>query len=407
MYRSYFSLLLAFTFTFILFPWSLPRAAAQSVNLIYDPATGNVTLEGDPLPDTLRLGTNADEIFSGHRPPNEFSWHPYLTQFNPLGVTEFEMGPLFVPDLGVDDLARHLCIEIQDGELSSAQINGQIPLPQPPCEILPNPRIPTTLLTDPRAVLHYNSQTGNLRVDVSDPDAEGAGALLTTLEIVSANRTFTGDPAQHVTGLFDVDSDGKIFKMNQYGFHDVDFGNVVETGLSNAEFVADICVAGSWYGGGRVLAEYQYPGADIVPIHCSNKRLSTDIDLRMADDTKKFTIESSADPMTTLELRSKSGVFTGTPENADEFAVFNRYHILKQDRNGFSQIDLGTLIDPTLSQSFLADDLSFDITTVSGATMGNISIQVPEPGSAVLVLAISMGLMIGRQRRLRSSSSPR
>ncbi|MEZ6116585.1 MAG: hypothetical protein R3C28_08420 [Pirellulaceae bacterium] len=360
------------------------------------------------MPDGfIRLGTNTDGIFSGHRPPREWSWHPYLTEFNARGETEFEMGPLFVPDLGVDDLAKHLCIEIQDGELSSAQINGLIPLPQPPCEILPNPRIPTTLLTDPRAVLHYNSQTGNLRVDVSDPDAEGAGALLTTLEIVSANKIFTGDPAQHITSWVDVDTDGKIFKFNPSGFHDVDFGNVVATGLSNAEFVADVCVAGSWYGGGAVLAEYQYPGADIVPIHCSNARLSTDIDLRMANDTKKFTIESSADPMTTLELRSKSGVFTGTPENADEFAVFNRFHILKQDRNGFSQIDLGTLIDPTLSQSFLADDLSFDITTISGATMGNISIQVPEPRSAVLVLAISLGLMIGRQRRLRSGSSRR
>jgi hypothetical protein len=93
----------------------------------------------------------------------------------------------------------------------------------------------------------YNPATGELAVDAP------AGTQLTSINIDSAARIFTGQPAQNLGGSFDNDADGNIFKAT-FGssFGSLTFGNVAQSGLSE-DFVAnDLTVVGSLAGGGAL-----------------------------------------------------------------------------------------------------------------------------------------------------------
>ena len=93
----------------------------------------------------------------------------------------------------------------------------------------------------------YNAQTGDVAVDAP------AGAQLTSINIESASRIFTGAPARNLGGSFDNDSDNNIFKAT-FGtsFGSLTFGPVAQPDLT-AEFVAnDLTVVGSLAGGGSL-----------------------------------------------------------------------------------------------------------------------------------------------------------
>ena len=78
-----------------------------------------------------------------------------------------------------------------------------------------------------------------------------AGKELTSVNIESTSGIFTGSPAQNLGGSFDNDSDTNIFKAT-FGssFGSLSFGNVAQTGLSEAVVAGDLTVVGSLAGGG-------------------------------------------------------------------------------------------------------------------------------------------------------------
>lgn len=88
----------------------------------------------------------------------------------------------------------------------------------------------------------YNANTGALRVETT--------TKITTLSVKSKSGIFTGSPAQNLGNAFDVDSDDEIFKIDAAGFSSLSFGNVAQTGLTEAFIRQDIDIEGSPLGGG-------------------------------------------------------------------------------------------------------------------------------------------------------------
>jgi hypothetical protein len=100
---------------------------------------------------------------------------------------------------------------------------------------------------DGQTSIIYNATTGELGVDAP------AGTNLTSVNIDSAARIFTGAPAQNLGGSFDNDSDTNIFKAT-FGssFGSLSFGAVAQPGLAESFVLGDLTVVGSLAGGGAL-----------------------------------------------------------------------------------------------------------------------------------------------------------
>ncbi len=100
---------------------------------------------------------------------------------------------------------------------------------------------------DAQTSIIYNPGTGEVAVDAP------AGANLTSVNIDSAGRIFTGAPATNLGGSFDNDADNNIFKAT-FGssFGSLSFGNVAQAGLSQQFVLNDLTVVGSLAGGGAL-----------------------------------------------------------------------------------------------------------------------------------------------------------
>ncbi len=100
---------------------------------------------------------------------------------------------------------------------------------------------------DGQTSIIYNAGTGEVAVDAP------AGTNLTSVNIESAGRIFTGAPATNLGGSFDNDSDNNIFKAT-FGssFGSLSFGNVAQAGLSQQFVLNDLTVVGSLAGGGAL-----------------------------------------------------------------------------------------------------------------------------------------------------------
>jgi hypothetical protein len=100
---------------------------------------------------------------------------------------------------------------------------------------------------DAQTSIIYDAGTGQVSVDAP------VGIELTSINIDSAARIFTGAPAQNLGGSFDNDSNTNIFKAT-FGssFGSLSFGNVAQAGLSEEFVLNDLAVVGSLAGGGAL-----------------------------------------------------------------------------------------------------------------------------------------------------------
>jgi hypothetical protein len=102
---------------------------------------------------------------------------------------------------------------------------------------------------DGQTSIVYHSETGEIAIDAP------AGSELTSINIESASRIFTGSAAQNLGGSFDNDTDDNIFKATFGGsFGSLSFGNVAQAGLSEQFVLDDLTVIGSMAGGGELGA---------------------------------------------------------------------------------------------------------------------------------------------------------
>jgi hypothetical protein len=110
-----------------------------------------------------------------------------------------------------------------------------------------------------------------------------------------------------------------------------------------------------------------------------------------------------AKPVTTLEIVSAGGSFTGTRPGAISglFDVYNANKMFKLDPAGFDDLDFGPALGKDLGAT-IGNDL-----TVSGSFLGGGALvadmmivgAVPEPSSMVMIALGLLGLTVIRRKR--------
>ena len=100
------------------------------------------------------------------------------------------------------------------------------------------------------ATLQYTPETGQLRAVSPNPP-------MSTLEIISSRQLFVPEriPAGLILPPFDVASNDKLFLLKTAGIHVANFGNVLPTGLTAGELLADFQVTGSYLTDGLSFAK--------------------------------------------------------------------------------------------------------------------------------------------------------
>ncbi|MCA9211665.1 MAG: hypothetical protein KDB27_01250 [Planctomycetales bacterium] len=94
----------------------------------------------------------------------------------------------------------------------------------------------------------YSPESGDLLIDST------AGPI-TTLELKSDSGYFTAGPHAALNGLFDVNTQTKIFKLDPAGFSTLSLEGALQTGLSFTELGADLSIDGSYESGGGLASD--------------------------------------------------------------------------------------------------------------------------------------------------------
>ena len=388
-----------------------------TLDLNYDPSNGNLHLATNLVDEIAIVNiVSSSGIFTGELGKGLNDRRDHLVgvfrgrQFGAAG----DIGKVAQTGLTVDFLKQDLCVDTNDisQRTVAATLNGmELPISGERCPIPPDPNRPTE--PGELAVFHYNSATGNLRLDVSEDSS------ITVMELISPQGVFTGDPAQGLGSVFDVDTDVKIFKVLASGFGDSDFGNVVQTGLSNNEFLSSVCAVGAWLPKGRADFHYQYPGSGVVPIApverntCRGTTIPAIVNVAYDPELGHFAVsaeELEKDPLAaqeaiefvTLEITSESGIFTNPTDVLNgPNDVFSSRRIVKHDPNGFEKLVLNDSVRLGLSAEFIATDISIDAVTTSHHQIGEVRV-VPEPKVGLLGCGTAMWLVLAIRRRHRS-----
>lgn len=380
--------------------WVMPVSAQRNVhNFIYDPATGNLSLdnEGASLSALEILSTSG--VFTGTRPavvkglfdvfqPTKMFW------LFPPGFDDIDFGPAMTPGLSQGFLESDLRFS---GALRPQGRLGQV-------NIIVNDFTPN--------ILRYDSLTGAMSFD--QPDDPSEVKRLTSIVIDSASGLFTGQRPATLTNEFDVFRENRMFKMDVTGFEDVDFGTPAATGWTDENLARDICIGGSVLGGGKLSG---------VRLNSESGPFVKSCDTRpnMGGDVPppvylyagynfqngQLSISAGGLSMTALEILSTDNLFTGPrPANLNGPSdIFASDRIYKLDTNGFVSFDLGPALPSGVPYEQM-QRLQFSVSFSPDGTFEDTPVVlyfVPEPSTTLLLgLAASVtALRYARRRRSR------
>ena len=393
-------------------------------NLNYDSESGSLSFSSDEKIRRVYISSQQNFFLTNVPIQNSWDHHATLLDMHVIDYepgTEFSLGEVALPGMSNADLLANLCIHInraslREPEIGSTTINSEVLSTEPlDCKRPIDPNRPVGQILNRFAILEYDPTNGGLNVRVNEPEENGLRATLTTVLIESRRGIFTGEPAMGVSGAFDAHSPNKLFKLKPSGFDGVDFGFPVAKGLTNSEFISDLCVTGSWFGGGNIAAEYLYPGAGVVPLTCndsSDPPVQVDVAYNPTNGSLTFSLDDLVDDpqgagrdewFSTLEINSSAGIFTGARPRSlsGEFDAYSSHRVVKQDRNGFKSVYLDSVIAPGLDAEFIRADLKIDGTLLSATPLGAIHVTVPEPRSSMVHLMVLM-VATWYHRRIRS-----
>lgn len=161
------------------YPASVRSQQAPPVDLRYNPATGNLSIDGGPVgPVTSMEIASQAGVFTSEPAValGDFYRHGlyYITARAQDAPPSVDLGDVLSPNLTTEFLIEDLCItgyqnagEGRFPTIDSIRLNG-ILLPDQPadCVFPPDPDAIQNFLPDPRAVVHYDSESGRLRVSV-------------------------------------------------------------------------------------------------------------------------------------------------------------------------------------------------------------------------------------------------
>lgn len=115
-------------------------------------------------------------------------------------------------------------------------------------------------------------------------------------------------------------------------------------------------------------------------------------------------VEANGEQISTLELTSESGIFTGTPVPDLVLPPFDvltpvKFFLLKTD--GMGDTHFGPIAEPGLAFHALNADLTINGSILPSGGLGSPNLAfVPEPASAGLALGGLVGLAFCRRRRV-------
>ncbi len=203
-----------------LMAWVAPVAAST---LIYDPATGNVSLDSQGQRIVSMVVDSTSGIFTGQRPPSlngEFDVFrsKRLFKFDASGFGNVDFGAAAAKGLTEAALLRDLCVagSLPAGEsLSGVRLKSAQGALLKLCDT--TPLLDASVPPPASVVALYNPYSGQLELSVK-------GATLTAVELVSPLDVFTGQRPAQLNGPLDVYSPNKLLKYDPNGFGSIDFG---------------------------------------------------------------------------------------------------------------------------------------------------------------------------------------
>lgn len=393
-----FSRLLPLIGIFILLASSQNRVAAQQDFhvFLYDPATGNLSLKNEGrFVTALQIDSKAGVFTGAHPPVLDGLFDVYrndrLFLLEPFGFEAADFGPILTSGLTRDFL-------LEDLSFSGA--------------VAPNGPLGQVLLYTSKAmrILHYDSQTGDMSLDV--PVGADGEARLTSVVIDSASGIFTGERPGTLSSAFDVFRADRVFKMDVAGMDVVDLGPAAAPGLGASMLEKDLCIAGSVIGGGTLsmvrLNSLDGPiirPCDVLPEFGGDLDDPSGIYLEYDPATGRLLLETNGLNVTAIELLSTDEIFTGQRPAVlfGAFDVFTPTKLFKlQAGGGFQDLDFGFAMAPGLSSAQIQG------LRVSGAIfpqggLGEVTVRygaLPEPSSAMLLALGGCGLIrVARRRR--------
>ncbi|MEZ6118853.1 MAG: hypothetical protein R3C28_20110 [Pirellulaceae bacterium] len=222
--------------------------------------------------------------------------------------------------------------------------------------------------------LNYNPTDGNLLIDVDDD------YRLTTVELVSNAEIFTGTKPPQITGIFDVYTPDKLFKLDVQGFGDLDFGPAVTPGLTLADVAADLCARGSLLGGGAIgtvhLADLE---GGAIPLTGCPPPPPAPPHVRMNYDSVtgelSFLVGPEGTELSSLLVNSRSSSFIVDQRPdilAGDFDVFRADRLFKLDENGFGDASFGNVYPTDLSNNDLRNDLCVAGSYLDGGAVDDV-----------------------------------
>ncbi|MEZ6120606.1 MAG: hypothetical protein R3C28_29070 [Pirellulaceae bacterium] len=335
---------------------AVPSRDGSLATIAYDPETSMVVAVANGVPMTTLEIQSASGIFTGTPFPDGIpSLFDYVRPdemfvLDPAGRDVVVFGPVVEPGTTLTEFIQDVSVEGSCVGCAGSQ-GASI--------IRPN-LSPTS--NDPKQVdLFVNRQTGTIHVGTS-------GAGLTTAQLTSTTGRFQEPTPTEFGGLFDVSTDQKRFHLDTDGFSSLNFGAFDMDGLTDMEIRQELCAAGSYRGGGGV--EYVgFQGEPLTPLlGCLYQAdVVTEGAVSLAFDPKSgdMRMESLDTPLTTIEIVSRSGSFTGDKPTTigNLFDVYTPNKYFKLDPAGFDGLIVN--VGDGYTPEFLARDFC-----VSGSHLG-------------------------------------
>ena len=212
---------------------------------------------------------------------------------------------------------------------------------------------------DPTVVVAYDSATGELSMSTQQP--------ITTFQLASKAGSLNGIWPSIANGPFDGFHPYKLFLLDVEGFDNAEFGPVFHPGLGVEFLLNDICLEGSFKGGGGFAGKtlFLVDGQAVNPhnsLNCNS--------VGSADGTREVRMEyvpatgelllsdlDGLDHLKSINLASPTNIFTeGNFENLNgPFDVQTPHRFVKVDPNGFQTLSFGSVLPPDFEVEALAE----------------------------------------------------
>lgn len=219
-------------------------------------------------------------------------------------------------------------------------------------------------------VVFYDPATGNVRLSATHP--------FTAFTMISRSGIFGGERPDFLDGPFDVFRADKLFELDNRGVSELDFGEVVPTGLAADFLKDDIYFETALLGGGAGTVGTSWELSDATGGPVYNSITTTIPGSRIADSIVRFTYETTArlGEAPTIEQKledSAAGQYVAISDDGEQWYVVHEleetpngpeeveldiYELVRNWRSGTGEVDLQAPLQLRFQQATVGEPLS-------------------------------------------------